>query len=67
MTKKTRIDRFLQPADAIHVIKPTIDPKIEARRRKLMAERDEAVRARDWPRMNEITRRLAKLPVKGER
>jgi hypothetical protein len=70
MKKKTpadRIDRFLQPAEHIQIIKPTTDPKIEARRRKLMAERDAAVAARDWPRMNEITKRLAKLPVKGER
>ncbi len=45
----------------------TIDPVVEARRRKLMESRREAINRRDWNAMNEITKRLAKLPVKGEK
>lgn len=33
------------------------------RRAKLMAARDVAVKNRDWALMNELTRKLAKLPV----
>lgn len=39
---------------------------VETRRRKLMDARQIAVRNRDWAQMNEVTKRLAKLPVKGE-
>ena len=39
---------------------------VEARRRKLMDARQIAVAAKDWQAMNDITRKLAKLPVKGE-
>lgn len=45
----------------------TVNPAIEARRQKLMAARTVAIANRDWAAMNEITKRLAKLPVKGER
>jgi hypothetical protein len=41
-------------------------PRVEDRRRKLMAARIEAITRRDCVAMNEITKRLAKLPVKGE-
>jgi len=40
---------------------------IESRQRALMAARDEAYARRDWPTVNEITRKLAKLPVKGDK
>lgn len=39
---------------------------IESRRKALMAARHDAIERRDWAAMDEITRRLAKLPVKGE-
>jgi len=42
----------------------THSPQIEDRRRKLMVARNEAVARRDWQAMNDITRKLAKLPVK---
>ena len=32
-----------------------------------MAARQDAIARRDWAAMNEITRRLAKLPVKGDK
>ena len=38
---------------------------IEDRRRKLMEARTVAIQRRDWNAMNEITKRLAKLPIKG--
>lgn len=44
-----------------------INPVIEARRRALMEARQVAYKARDWAAVNEITKRLAKLPVKGEK
>lgn len=34
-------------------------------KRALMTERDEAVRARDWARMNALTRQIADLPFPG--
>ena len=36
-------------------------------RRQLMAERDAALRARDYPRYQELTRRIAHLPLAGVR
>jgi hypothetical protein len=39
---------------------------IEARRRKLMDARTVAINQRDFAAMNEVTKKLAKLPVKGE-
>jgi hypothetical protein len=50
-------------------IGPTIcrtDPdfaRVQRRRHALMRERQLAVAERDWPVMNEITKRLAKLPI----
>ena len=41
-----------------------MDNKIEQRRKTLMAARAKAIDQRDWQAMNEITKRLAKLPVK---
>jgi len=43
------------------------NPVIEARRKALMAARTVAIDKRDWAAMNEITKRLAKLPVKGDK
>lgn len=43
---------------------PLHDPKIEARRRALMDARSVALKNRDWAAMNEITKRLIKLPLK---
>lgn len=40
---------------------------IEARRKALMESRRVAIDNRDWNAMNDITKRLAKLPVKGEK
>jgi hypothetical protein len=40
--------------------------RIETRRQALMAARTIAITQCDWQAMNEITKRLAKLPVKGE-
>lgn len=40
---------------------------IEARRRTLMESRRVAIERRDWQAMNDITKRLSKLPVKGEK
>lgn len=34
-------------------------------RRALMAERDKAVAAKDWCRMNALTRQIAELPLAG--
>ena len=34
-------------------------------RRDLMAERDKAVAAGDWQRMNELTKQIADLPMAG--
>ncbi len=41
--------------------------EVEQRRRALMQARTVAVTARDWQAMNDLTRKLACLPVKGER
>ena len=41
------------------------DPRIETRRRALLVARTEAIANRDWQAMNEITKRLAKLPLKS--
>jgi hypothetical protein len=43
---------------------PNTQPAIEDRRRKLMEARTVAIANRDWQAMNEITKRLAKLPLK---
>ena len=40
------------------------DPKVESRRQMLIVKRAVAVANRDWHAMNEITKRLAKLPAK---
>lgn len=40
---------------------------IEARRKALMSSRNDAIENRDWAKMNDITKKLAKLPVKGDK
>jgi hypothetical protein len=47
--------------------KPYRNETIEARRTALMTARNTAYAGRDWQTVNEITKRLAKLPVKGEK
>ena len=56
---KTQAVWYIEP-----MTKPAIAPTVEARRRKLMQARTVAIHQRDWQAMNEITKRLAKLPMK---
>lgn len=52
-----RMDNTLAPGNRINVT-------VETRRQRLMTARRDALARRDWPAMNAITMRLAKLPVK---